>query len=74
MRDPERIDRMIGLLSKLWHEHEDWRLGQLVFNAADRGLDDPYGMSRMFLDTFVIEDDVMERGIHALLNRKDPNP
>lgn len=32
MRDPNRIDRILELLRKYWHEHPDLRLAQLVHN------------------------------------------
>ena len=34
MRDPARIDRIIGLVRQYWHEHPDLRLGQLIGNMA----------------------------------------
>lgn len=32
MRDPERIDKIIGLLRILWKRYPDMRLGQLLEN------------------------------------------
>lgn len=32
-RDPERIDRVLDLLGKLWKKQPDQRLGQLLVNA-----------------------------------------
>ena len=32
MRDSERIDRILNLISILWHEAPDLRLGQLFYN------------------------------------------
>ena len=49
MRNPERIDRILKLISVAWHESPDLRLGQLLYNFADfRG------------DIFHIEDGVTE--------------
>jgi uncharacterized protein YihD (DUF1040 family) len=35
MRDPKRIDRIIELLRQAWHRNPDWRLNQLIINAAN---------------------------------------
>lgn len=32
MRDPERIDKVLKVLSDAWHTVPDWRLGQLICN------------------------------------------
>lgn len=32
-RAPARIDRMLGLIKKIWHKYPDMRLGQLLTNA-----------------------------------------
>ena len=34
MRDPDRIPPAVEALSSAWEAHPDWRLGQLVYNAA----------------------------------------
>ncbi len=36
MRDPERIKRVVALLEEVWQLVPDWRLTQLVINAADK--------------------------------------
>jgi len=35
-RDPDRIDRMITLLSEAWHLQPDFRLTQLVMVITDK--------------------------------------
>jgi len=35
MNDSERIDRILKLISTIWHKHPDLRLGQLLFIFAD---------------------------------------
>lgn len=59
MRDPARIDRIIGKLRKLWHSNPDMRLGQLVVNLTEthvRGCTD-------VLRVFNVEDDDLENAI-----------
>lgn len=41
MRDPNRIPGILSLLSNIWHENPDLRLGQLICNAVKEGKD-PY--------------------------------
>jgi uncharacterized protein YihD (DUF1040 family) len=53
-RDPERIDRILHLISIIWHYDPDLRLGQLLYNCAD-----------FVGDIHPIEDDITE---HKLLN------
>ena len=48
MRDPNRIDRICALLSEVWKQYPDWRLGQLLFNLTGR------------YDMFYVEDDTIE--------------
>lgn len=40
MRDPERIDKILGLLRKYWKANPDLRLAQIVGNMS--GMQDPY--------------------------------
>ena len=49
MRDPDRIERVIEKLRRLWYSHPDQRLGQLLCNVAPRTR-----------DLFQVEDDVTE--------------
>lgn len=45
MRDPNRIDKVLIEIGKLWHKYPDLRLGQLISNA--------------FVDIYYIEDDLL---------------
>lgn len=42
MRDPKRIDGFLAALGDYWKAHPDWRLGQLLENAADAAQQDVY--------------------------------
>ncbi len=46
-RNPDRIDGIIETLRAAWKMNPDWRLGQLVYNAAGS-------------DPFYTEDDTMQ--------------
>ena len=59
MRDPERITHILQKLERYWVQHPDLRLGQLIENAKAMA-------TRSEIDTFYVEDDVMERGLDAL--------
>ena len=58
MRDPERIDRIVELLRRYWHQYPDQRLGQLIVNVT--GSSDP----------FYREDDETEQRLRELLRTK----
>ncbi len=57
MRDPKRIERILGKLRQLWLSNPDQRLGQLVENLANQP------------NAFFIEDDRMEKKIDEVLAR-----
>lgn len=57
MRDPERIDRMIGKLRALWKDNPDQRLGQLVVNLYRQPVTSPTPYDCLL---FNVEDDDME--------------
>ena len=40
MRNPERIDEVLQVLSDAWHKVPDWRLGQLLCNLQSVAGDD----------------------------------
>ena len=72
-RDPTRIDRMIELLREAWHLVPDWRLTQLVINAAD--------LQEVSGPLFVMEDDKMEQrlkatvgGLRRMIEARDSQP
>lgn len=64
MRDPERIDRICGLLSEVWKQNPDWRLGQLIYNVvrSSKGSSAPL---------FYIEDDELESIMRVHLPHKE---
>jgi hypothetical protein len=61
MRDPKRIKRIITKLYRLWEMNPDWRLGQLISNAANMSTD------KAVYDVFPVEDDITEDGLNRLL-------
>ena len=72
LRDPERIRRILQLLEETWELVPDWRLTQLVINAADHD----HNCGPVFYE----EDDLLEKKLRFLkesleeLNRqKDQN-
>ena len=52
MSDPQWIERMLSQLREIWTAFPDWRLGQLIVNAA--GLTEPCPL-------YSIADDEMEK-------------
>jgi len=54
MRDPARIERILGLIRKVWYDAPDLRLTQLIMNEL-----------RMHSDPYYIEDDVLEKALKA---------
>lgn len=64
MRDPNRIDRICSLLSKVWKQNPDWRLGQLIYNIvrSSKGSSAPL---------FYIEDEELESIMRAYLPNKE---
>lgn len=50
MRNPDRIDRILELISIFWHKNPDLRLGQLLMIAGGFSKD----------DNFALEDDIVE--------------
>jgi hypothetical protein len=53
-RDPARIDRALAPLADAWRAHPDWRLAQLIVNAAGG------------VDPFYVEDDELVAGLKGL--------
>ena len=58
MRNPDRIDLILSELSILWKLHPDWRLCQLLNNAAEK-----VGWQN---DLFYLEDGDLLRGLRKL--------
>ena len=61
MRDPERIDRIIEKLGKVWHMEPQWRLGQLVSNLIGTGRQ----------DVFFFEDTEWEQRLDEILAEQE---
>jgi len=60
MRNPDRIDKVMRELTRLWKKYPDWRLGQLVFNIHGS-------------DPFFIEDyDLVKIGFHKFGKGEKP--
>ena len=49
MRNPERIDEILKLISEIWHKNPDLRLCQLIGNCFEAG------------DLYHIEDDMLQK-------------
>lgn len=54
MRDPARIERMLGLIRKVWYDAPDLRLTQLIMNEL-----------KMNSDPYYVEDDKLEDALKA---------
>ena len=54
MRDPARIERMLGLIRKVWYDAPDLRLTQLIMNEL-----------KMNSDPYYVEDDTLEKALKA---------
>lgn len=54
MRDPARIDRILELVEKLWHDSPDLRLTQLIMNVL-----------YMSSDPYYVEDDRLEEALKS---------
>lgn len=61
MRDPARIDRMLGRIRRIWAACPDMRLGQLLSNAACT----PDGRNAFDVNVFNYEDAALERDLSA---------
>lgn len=62
MRDPARIQRILGKLAAAWQAAPDLRLGQLLLNVNDH-FDDAFNM-------YNDEDDVIERKLDEWLTKR----
>lgn len=51
MRDPERIDRILKMIEKIWKKHPDLRLMQLLGNCYSPG------------DNYFKEDKALEKNL-----------
>jgi len=55
MRDPERIERVLATLKRVWEQQPDLRLGQLIVVAAKPKQPCP--------EVFYVEDDALLQGL-----------
>lgn len=60
MRDPDRIDRILNLISVIWHFCPDLRLGQLLININGSGFEK---------SGYAFEDDNMEKNLTEFIMR-----
>jgi hypothetical protein len=54
MRDPARIERILGSVEKIWRHAPDLRLTQLIMNVL-----------RMNSDPYFVEDDKLEEALKS---------
>ena len=60
MRNPERIDKVLAEISKIWHQYPDLRLGQLIQNV--------------WSDPYYVEDDMLIESLEDYyIKNKDNN-
>lgn len=65
-RSVDRIAPMLAEVERVWRAHPDWRLGQLIGNAArapQDALPHEYGEYR---DPFNVEDGELQRGLERI--------
>jgi hypothetical protein len=60
MRDPARISALLRRVEALWRKYPDWRLGQLLLNAAEWADEDLWNL----------EDDRLASVLEEHLNRQ----
>jgi uncharacterized protein YihD (DUF1040 family) len=70
VRDPVRIDAMLGTIAKYWKQHPDLRLGQLISNALEACGHYPGKEYLSYVDgtdnvLFYIEDNAMHNALIA---------
>jgi uncharacterized protein YihD (DUF1040 family) len=63
----EQIESVIGLLGAVWLEHPDWRLAQLVCNAAAHDSLAAQAARQLSDD---VEDKVIAAGLMAMVTRR----
>jgi hypothetical protein len=64
-RPIDRIAPMLAEVERVWRAHPDWRLGQVIGNAAR---EPGHGAYR---DPFNVEDDAMWQGLMAIESPPD---
>ena len=66
MRDPERIDEILGLVRQVWLQDPDLRLGQIIVNAVRPRNACP--------EIFAVEDTTLSRGLTRSLESLRQRP
>lgn len=66
MRDPERIDDILGLVRRVWLRDPDLRLGQIIVNAVRPRDACP--------EIFAVEDAALKRGLTRFLESLRQRP
>ena len=62
MRDPKRIDEVLGLIKDIWVANPDWRLSQLLLNCGlTTAKPDSGGLVRFLLDPSLEDDEVVSK-------------
>ena len=56
MRDPNRIGKIIELITEIWHTYPDLRLTQLIMNAL-----------KMNQDPYYVEDEKLKKALEEYL-------
>ena len=59
-RDPKRIDRILSLVERYWHQHPDLRFVQMVVNWIQPKIDTGY----------YLEDNTLEEALREALKNK----
>lgn len=66
MRDPDRIDEMLGLIREIWVSNPDLRLGQLIVGATAPKQPCP--------EVFYIEDSELQKRLIELMEADTNKP
>ena len=68
-RPIDRIPRILEKLSRFWHQHADWRLGQLIENVLEVDKPGP-GHALPEPDLFYVEDEELERRLDVATGKE----
>ena len=68
MRNPDRINEILKLISEIWYKNPELRLCQLIENCFSEEVDD-YGLRNV--DLYYLEDDVLQDRLEKVYNRKE---
>jgi len=65
MRDPARIEVLLDLIADVWRRHPDYRLAQLLINAANPSEPCP--------EVYHLEDDELAKKLEAYRSTYHPD-